>query len=85
MRKICGFGWLLLAGCGGGKGANLAQALQALVDSTVAATPSIPGLILAVKAPALGLDWQGSAGVWNVNSYMSNHKTISSKYDEITV
>ncbi len=57
--------WLLLGACAGPKAPDLAQTLQALVDSTVAATPSIPGLILRVEAPSLGLDWQGAAGVFD--------------------
>ena len=65
MRKLLVSGWLLLTACSGRKGPDLAQTLQALVDSTVAATPSIPGLILRVQAPSLGLDWQGSAGVFD--------------------
>lgn len=65
MRKLVVAGWLVLAGCGGAKAPDLTQTLQALVDSTVAATPSIPGLILRVHAPALGLDWQGAAGVFD--------------------
>jgi D-alanyl-D-alanine carboxypeptidase len=42
---------------------DLPASLQALLDSTVAATPSIPGLILKVEAPRLNLDWSGAAGV----------------------
>ncbi len=65
MRKFLVSGSLFLAACGGPKAPDLTQTLQALVDSTVAATPSIPGLILRVQAPSLGLDWQGAAGVFD--------------------
>ncbi len=65
MRRLLVTGALLNAACGGAKAPDLTQSLQALVDSTVAATPSIPGLILRVQAPALGLDWQGSAGLFD--------------------
>ncbi len=65
MRNFLVSSSLVLAACGGPKAPDLTQTLQALVDSTVAATPSIPGLILRVQAPSLGLDWQGAAGVFD--------------------
>jgi D-alanyl-D-alanine carboxypeptidase len=37
--------------------------LQALLDSTVAGAPSIPGLLLSVHAPARQVAWQGAAGL----------------------
>ena len=58
MRKLLVTGALLSAACGGAKAPDLTQTLQALVDSLVAATPSIPGLILRVEAPRLGLPVQ---------------------------
>lgn len=65
MRNFLVSSSLFLVACGGPKAPDLTQTLQALVDSTVAATPSIPGLILRVQAPSLGLDWQGAAGVFD--------------------
>ncbi len=62
---FAGFSWLVLGACAGPKTPDLAQTLQALVDSTVAATPSIPGLIVRVQAPSIGLDWQGAAGLFD--------------------
>jgi D-alanyl-D-alanine carboxypeptidase len=37
--------------------------LQALIDGLVADTPSIPGLLVYLSVPALGLEWSGAAGV----------------------
>ena len=59
---------LALAGCGRavpgtGPDGRLAASFQALLDSTVAATPSIPGLILKVEVPRLDFSWTGAAGV----------------------
>ncbi|MEO8451664.1 MAG: serine hydrolase domain-containing protein [Gemmatimonadota bacterium] len=45
--------------------AALANRLQHLVDSTVAQTPSIPGLIVHVEAPKLRLAWSAAAGVFD--------------------
>lgn len=45
--------------------AALGQRLQALVDSTFAASPQVPGLILRVEAPRLGLAWSGAAGFFD--------------------
>lgn len=47
--------------------ADMSEELQKLVDS-VASSPEIPGALLAVNAPRIGLDWQGSAGVAEVTS-----------------
>ena len=43
--------------------AKLATALQDIVDSVVAESEVIPGAALYVHAPALGLVWEGAAGV----------------------
>lgn len=51
----------------GAMSAGLAEELQALVDS-VAASPEIPGALLTVHAPRIGLDWQGAAGLAEVGS-----------------
>lgn len=42
---------------------ELGWELQAIVDSVVAESGSVPAAALYVTAPALGLDWQGAAGI----------------------
>ena len=42
---------------------DLGARLQAILDSTVAASPSRPGLLLSVHAPARQVAWQGAAGL----------------------
>ncbi len=54
---------VVLASSGCGPRPDLPATLQAFLDSTVAATPSIPGLLLQVEAPRLNLRWSGAAGV----------------------
>jgi D-alanyl-D-alanine carboxypeptidase len=41
---------------------SLPQRLQALLDSSFAASRNVPGLILRVDAPKLNLAWQGAVG-----------------------
>lgn len=41
---------------------QLQTQLQTALDQTLAADPSLPGLIAAVHAPRLGLQWSGAAG-----------------------
>jgi D-alanyl-D-alanine carboxypeptidase len=55
------------AGCGrvgpADSAGQLGSSLQALLDSTFAAnTTKVPGLILRVEAPSLGLAWSGAVG-----------------------
>lgn len=50
------------APAGTGVAAEIANQLQALVDS-VATDPEIPGALLYAGSPTLELDWQGSSGV----------------------
>ena len=38
------------------------QAVQAILDDTVARDASVPGVIVAVSAPRLELEWAGAAG-----------------------
>ena len=47
--------------------APLQQALEELVDS-IAADPSIPGVLLSAYSPSIGLDWQGAGGVSDVET-----------------
>jgi hypothetical protein len=42
---------------------RLAETLQALVDGVVEQNRTIPGAILHVEAPRLGLSWSHAAGV----------------------
>ncbi|HEY7034826.1 MAG TPA: serine hydrolase domain-containing protein [Thermomicrobiales bacterium] len=43
--------------------AALDAELQAVLDRQVAAAPGVPGLLVYVNAPALGIEWSGAAGV----------------------
>ena len=70
MRSLIGrFGAVvvLAAGCSSGKApaspaADLTVKLQALLDSSYAAAPQVPGIILRVEAPAIGLVFSGAVG-----------------------
>lgn len=58
----------LLAGCQAEDGsaavrAELIGTLQSALDQAVAADPMLPGAMLHVEAPRLGLSWSGAAGV----------------------
>lgn len=46
--------------------ANPASSFQAVLDEIVTANKDIPGLMLHVEAPTLGLSWNGAAGVSDV-------------------
>lgn len=56
-----------LAGCGGAAppavpADRLAAELASLLDSAFAASPGLPGAMLRVEAPALGLQWSRAVG-----------------------
>jgi D-alanyl-D-alanine carboxypeptidase len=40
---------------------SLAARLQAVLDRTAASDPTIPGVLLGISAPALGVEWRGAA------------------------
>ena len=40
----------------------LAATLQAELDRSLAADPSLPGIVATLRAPHLGLDWSGASG-----------------------
>jgi D-alanyl-D-alanine carboxypeptidase len=44
---------------------DLGQRLQSLLDSTMKASPQVPGLILRVEAPPIGLRWTNAVGVFD--------------------
>ena len=71
LRRTIPFGLLVAAACGG-KAAppatpadRLAAELTALVDSTLAGAPEVPGIMLRVEAPSLGLAWTRAVGVFD--------------------
>jgi len=69
VKRPLGFGlpFLLIGalGCAAPEPSSLGPRLQALLDSTLAASPRVPGLILRVEAPGLGLSWSGAVGMFD--------------------
>jgi D-alanyl-D-alanine carboxypeptidase len=64
---------VLLIGCGAAEqqqsvGSELTNAFQAILDEVVAADETIPGVIMHVEAPRLGISWGGAAGVIDFES-----------------
>jgi len=66
-------GCLMVLGCGGADvkpstHADLGDRFQTILDQVVAADPTIPGVILYVEAPRLGISWGGASGVIDFSS-----------------
>lgn len=71
---MSGKSWLFLSvvlvGCGAPKtdtaaADRVAAALTRVLDSTFAAAPQVPGLILRVEAPSIGLSWAKAVGYFD--------------------
>lgn len=61
---------VLLVGCGAPKAAiapaeRAGAELARVLDSTMAKSPQVPGLILRVEAPAIGLTWAKAVGFFD--------------------
>ncbi len=69
VRRTIPFGLLVAAACGGpavppaSPADRLSAELAALVDSTLAGAPEVPGIMLRVEAPSIGLNWTKAVGV----------------------